>query len=185
MSSLLLTDAKSLLGITDDRFDNELQRKLDAIEASIERALNGPVVSRQITERVELTDYVSAILLRKRPVISVQSITAVSSGAAISTSDLDIDTNSGIVRRNLGLPFTVGNLFPPVVTVTYTAGLGATAPADVQEAEGIILRYQWESRRGSGGGSNPEQLVMLPGMGYAIPARAAMLLAPLTSEAYV
>jgi hypothetical protein len=185
MSSLSVQDAQAMWGIPSSANPNDLQRLLDAIEVSIERVLGGPVISRQFVERVELTDFASAILLRKRPVVSVASIVAVSSGAAISVSDLDIDTNSGIVRRTLGLPFTIGRLYPPVVTVTYTAGLGSTAPADIQEAEGIILKHLWESRLGGGTGPMSEQLVNIPRMPYAIPNRAAELLAPRALEAFV
>lgn len=181
-SSLLLDDAKTMLSITVDDFDTELQRKIDAIEASLERVCGGPIVSRSVTERVELTDCYSAIMLRKRPVVSVTSIVVVSSGTSLSTTDLDIDTNSGIVRRKLGLLFVTG--VSPIVTVTYTAGLGSTAPAAVVEADAIILKHLWASRRGLTG-SSPEALVNIPGMGYAIPLRAAELLAPYTLEAYV
>ena len=185
MSSLLLVDAKVMLNITSDEFDTELQRKLDAIEFSLERVLGGPVVSRQFVERVEATDCLTALMLRKRPVVSVQSIVSVSSGAALGITDLDIDPNSNIVRRKLGLPFVIYG--SPVVTVTYTAGLGATAPADVVEAAQSILKYLWYSRRGAptGAGPSTEELVSIPGMAYAIPNRAAELLAQRTLEAYV
>jgi hypothetical protein len=186
-SSLPLEDAKAMLDITDAKYDTELQRKIDAIEISLERVLGGPVVSRQFTERAELTDGGTALMLRKRPVVSVQSIVPVSTGAAIGITDLDIDPNSNIVRRRLGLPFTIGFMYVPVVTVTYTAGLGSTAPADVIEAAQSILKYLWYSRRGASPGNGPstEQLVSIPGMTYAIPNRAAELLAARTLEAYV
>lgn len=65
------------------------------------------------------------------------------------------------------------------------AGLGATPPADVVEAEQIILKQQWESRLGGGTGSTPEALVTIAGATYAIPNRAAALLAPRALDAYL
>jgi len=183
MSSLLLPDAKTMLGIESEDSDAVLTRMIDAIEASLERVLGGPVVNRQFVERVELTDCGTALVLRKRPVVSVQSITSVSSGAALGITDLDIDSNSNIVRRKLGLPFNIWG--SPVVTVTYTAGLGSAVPADVDQAAQIILKHLWAPRRGPVRAGAPEEMANIPGMGYAIPNRAAELLAARTIEAYI
>ena len=187
---LSLADAKDTLDIPQatTKYDDEIARKIATIEASLERMTGGPIVNRSITERVQLTSGYTTFVLRKRPVVSVTSITNVASGATVSTSDLDIDTNSGVIHRKLGWVF-VGPYFQsiPAFTVVYIAGQGVVTPAAFSEAASVILQHLWESQRGQSsvpqyGG---EETVTLPGLGYAIPNRAAELLAPYAQEAYV
>jgi hypothetical protein len=188
---LSLADAKDVLAKsqTSTTDDAEIMRTVAAIEASLERVTGGPVINRQIAERVDLTGAQTALVLRKRPVVSVQSIVSVASGAAISIADIEIDTNAGIIRRKLGLPF-YGPFYTwlPTMTVTYTAGLGVAVPPAIEQAAGIILQHLWESQRGMSsvpryGGE--EELTTIPGLGYMIPNRAAEMLAPWTLEAFV
>jgi hypothetical protein len=190
VSVLSLQDAKDALNIpqattTDDA---EIQRKIATIEANIEKMTGGPVITRSIVERAELTDGYTALVLRKRPIVAVTSIVSVASGQPIAIGDLDIDPNSNIVRRKLGLPF-YGPYFTwlPTFTVTYTAGLGTSVPPAIADAAADIIQHLWETQRGPSvmpplGG---DETVTLPGWGYAIPNRAAEKLSPYALEAYV
>jgi hypothetical protein len=122
--------------------------------------------------------------VRQRPLVSVTSITDVASGVAQSTSDLEVDTNSGVIRRKLGWPFLGrGGAY----TVVYTAGWGTAVPPSFNEFARIVLEHLWQTQHGpslrpSIGG---EEEVTLPGWGFAIPNRAVELIAWAMLEAYV
>lgn len=191
VSVLSLQDAKDALRIpqTNTASDTKILRKVASIEADIERIIGGPIITRQITERVELTSGYTALVLRKRPVVAVISITSVASGGVLPITDIDVDPNSNIVRRKLGLPF-YGPYFTwmPIMSVVYTAGLGTAAPPSVAEAAELILQHQWATQTGGAvavPGVGGQQTTVLPGMSYAIPMRAAEKLAPFTIEAFV
>jgi hypothetical protein len=182
-----LQDAKDTLNIkqTTTADDNEIQGMIDSIETDLEAITGGPLVNRTITERVEVTQSYTALCLRKRPVVSVTSVTDVSFGLVLSIADLDVDTNAGIVRRKLLLPFFSRG---PYYTVVYVAGWGTVMPAAFNQAARIIIKHMWETQRGPQqrryGNAEPEE-IMLPGMSYAIPNRALEKLRPFTLEAYV
>jgi len=113
VSVLSLADGKAALRITTTANDSKILRKIASIEADIERVIGGPIVTRQVTERVELSAGYTALVLRKRPIVSVVSITSVASGGALSITDIDIDPVANIVRRKLGWPF-YGPYFQPL-----------------------------------------------------------------------
>jgi hypothetical protein len=118
--------------------------------------------------------------------VSVTSITDIASGSAMSLSDIEIDTNAGIIRRKLQLPFWS---WGPFYTVVYVAGYGVTIPPAVNLAGRIILGHLWSTQRGPAapvgfGLANPDMTVPQPA-GYAIPNQAAELLAPYAVQAYV
>ena len=185
---LPLQDAKDELSIPQatTAYDNKIQAKIDTIEAGLERFTGGPIINRQITERVEVTNFYTTFVVRKRPLVSVQSITVISSGQAVSISDLDLDSNACVIRRKMSLPFIL--FWGPYATITYTAGWGTAAPAAFNQAARIILKHQWESQRGPSARPNMEdgeQVVPLPNSGIAVPLRALELLSPYGLEAYV
>ena len=197
---LPLQDAKDMLNIpqTVTTSDSEIQSFIDTIESSLRGYTGGPIVNRTITaERAEMTTDQSVILLRQRPVVSVTSITAESSGTAVDISGgLDIDANAGVIRRKLtGWPFILPMFAAqPVVLVTYVAGWGQSVPPAFNTAARIILAHLWETQHGpsqrpSMGGMDMTQP---QGFAFAIPNRAAELLEggmqdgmPFMSEAFV
>lgn len=188
---LSLQDGKDALRIpqTTTASDAKIIRKIASIEADIERIIGGPIITRLITERVELTSGYTALVLRKRPIVSVVSITSVASGGLLPIADLDIDNDANIVRRTLGLPF-YGPYFTwmPIMSVAYMAGLGTAVPPSIAEAVELILQHQWATQSGGAvavPGMGGQQTTVLPGMAYAIPQRAAEKLAPFTLEAFV
>lgn len=182
---LSLQDAKDELNIprTSTVSDDEIKLKIDSIETNIEMYLGGPVITRSVSERVRVTENYSALVLRKRPLVAVTSITEIAAGVAVPITDLDNDIVSGIVRRKLRLPFLGSG---PYYQVVYTAGLGTAVPATVNQAARLILAHLWSTQRGPQprmyGGSGE---TVLPGMNYAIPNVAAELLRPYSVEAYV
>lgn len=181
---LPLQDAKQACNVTSTAYDNELQAYVDTITANLEAATGGPIVTRQVTERVPITANYRSLVLRQRPVVSVVSITDIASGSVMDLSDIEVDTNAGIVRRKRQWPFIYWGTSG--YQVAYMAGLGTIVPASINTAARIIIAHLWKTQRGPGMAPVPAtDGVMLPGMSFAIPNRAAELLRPYTSEAYV
>jgi hypothetical protein len=192
---LPLGDAKDALNIPQatTTSDSEIQGYVATITSCLERMTGGPLTNRAVTERTEMQAYQTVIPVRKRPLVSVTSITSASGGAIDISGGLDLDTNAGLIRRQLGLPF-YGPFFEwlPQVTVLYVAGWGTSVPAAFNTAARIILQHLWESKRGPlAMPMAGEPAVMVPGFGFAIPNRAAELLdgsqdgIPFMSEAYL
>lgn len=181
-----LQDAKDHLNIpsTDTTQDTEIQGMIDAIRENIESATHGPIVTRSVTERVEADNYGTVLMVSKRPLVSVVSITDTQTGTLISSGDVELDTQAGIIRRRLSLPFLgLSNIY----TVVYLSGWGSVVPASINLAGKIILTHLWETQRGptaqpSLGGM---ETTMIPGMGFAIPNRAAELLKPFAEEVHI
>lgn len=186
ISVLSLQDAKDHLNIpqTTTTYDSEIQSKIATIQANLEKMTGGPIITRAVTERVEVGNYYRTLAVRQRPLVGVTSIVDIASGATVPIGDIELDTNAGIIRRKLEFPFWARG---PYFTVVYTAGWGVSVPASFNEAARIILEHLWQTQHGpslrpSIGG---EEEVTLPGFGFAIPNRAAELLAPFSIEAYV
>ena len=155
----------------------------------------GPLACRTVIERAELTADFTVLQVRQRPLVSVTSIVSVASGTPLDISaGLDLDTNAGTIRRQLGYPF-YGPYFIwlPAMTVTYVAGWGASVPAAFNTAARIILQNLWMTQHGPSArpGMGADDMVTIPGFGFAIPNQAAELLngsqngIPFMQEAYV
>ena len=182
VSVLPLQDAKDMLNIAQSvtTSDAELQAWIATVETSLEGMTGGPLVNRTVTERAELDGSYTVLQVRQRPLVSVTSIVSVASGQALDISaGLDLDPNACTIRRNLGYPF-YGPFFSwlPAMTVTYVAGWGTAVPAAFNSAARIIVQHLWLTQHGPSqrprmGG---DDLVTLPGWGFAIPNRAAELL---------
>jgi len=194
---LSLPDAKTLLKIpaATTTYDTEIDSWIATIESSLERMTGGPLINRQVTERVEVTSGYTCLAVRQRPLVSLVSVVSVSSNQPLSVADMtDLDPVAGTIRRALGLPF-LGPFFMwlPIFIVTYVAGWGTTVPAAFQSAARIILKHLWDVERGvtpapmMGG----DEMVTVPGFSFAVPPRAYELLdgsqggIPFMSEAYV
>jgi hypothetical protein len=187
VSVLSLQDGKNMLNIdlTDTSDDVEIQRKIASIESGLEKFTGGPIITRTISnERVKVSGDYRKLTVRYRPLVSVTSIVDVASGVAMSLSDLDPDLVTGIIQRNLQLPFWSRG---PYYTVTYTAGWGTAVPPAIQEAAAVILQQVWETQRGGAltVATGGEETVTVPGFGYPIPVLAVSLLAPYALEVYV
>lgn len=179
---LPLADAKDQLNIPQatTTYDAEIQSWIDAIVAGLEKLTGGPLVNRSVVERAEVVDGGTAILVRKRPLVSVTSVVD-PAGAALTVTDVDLDPNSGVIRRRLSAPWWTAHRW---VTVTYVAGWGAPTPAAFNAAARIILDHLWQTQHGPS--TRPsmagDETDTDYGLGFAIPNRAAELLAPYAAE---
>ncbi len=181
-----LADAKNFLDIplTDTDGDDELQAMIATADEIVSKIIGGPILTTSVTERVQVGQNFTSLAVRQRPLVSVTSITDTAAGVVMNLTDLDVDPNAGIIRRNLGLPFFSRGA---VYSVVYKAGLGTSVPAPIELAAKIIVGHMWDTQRGPSlrptyGG---DETVVIPGMGYAVPNRAVELLAPYAIEAFV
>ncbi len=186
MRVITLADAKGFgqIPLTDTAIDAELQGFIDTADEQIQKIIGGPILNSSVTERVAVGQNFTSIAVRQRLLVSVTSITDRASNVALDLSDIDVDTNSGVIRRNLGLPFfSRGGVYD----VVYTAGFGTSVKASFIEAAKIIVGHFWDTQHGPSLRPNfgGEDLVVMPGMGFSIPNRAAELLAPDAVEAFV
>jgi hypothetical protein len=160
--------------------DAELQLMIDAVTLQIENITGGPLINRTVVERVQATSNYRTLALRERPIVSVDSIVDIASGTAMTITDLDIDANSGIVRRKLDLAFYSRG---PYYTVTYTAGWGTTLLPTFNLAARIIVARLWQIRLGLN--SPPQHDPYTPPVVTPISQQALELLAPYAQEAYL
>lgn len=176
MGFAALADLKNQLNIpsSDTTNDTELTIYLNASNEVCE-ALVGPSASTSFSELYGADD--GLLILMHRPVIAITSVTP-TSGAVLASTAYTLDKDRNAVQINAGLP---GQW-----TVVYTAGW-TSIPARAQLAQVIIGQHLWETQRGGMVPSAfaPQEMVTLPGMGFAIPRRAAELLASLGSPATV
>lgn len=163
----VLADLKTQLNITNATNDSELTAML---QAAVELVGNfvGPLAPITTTRRVT-TSFGGQVVLPDAPVVSVTTY-ATTDSSVIDTSKAYLDGAAGIVT---GLPGTT------VLDITYTAGWG-TVPEPVFYATLLIAAHLWETQRGARpvrpmSGEDPNINV---GYGFAIPNRAAEMLAP-------
>lgn len=183
MSFIDLEDVKAQLNITSGTSDVELLGYIDAACDVVEQWA-GVVESRTVTEFVDMLGYSQAtfidplgrsslgtrtMVLRHRPVISIQAITSSPSGLTFDPLWFNVDSVTGIVRR------TDGSTFFGQMIVTYTAGY-VVAPGWAVLAAKIIAQHLWRTQRVHRGmGEDP---ALAAGVGYLIPNQAAALLEP-------
>jgi len=182
---LSLQDAKAATNIpqTVTTYDDELAVMVASIESTIEKLIGGPIITRTIVETTQPEYGRYNIVLRQRPVLSITSVFDNYTQTNMPMPDgYDIDPNSGVVARNLKLPF----LLLGTCDVTYTAGLGTSVPPAIGLAARIILQHLWQTQRGpvfnpSMGGDETVRTLA----GFAVPNRALEVLSPYLLEAYV
>ncbi|GHH87816.1 phage gp6-like head-tail connector protein [Streptomyces capitiformicae] len=178
---LSLADAKAHLNIaaTITTHDDELRGWIEAITHLVQQ-YTGICARGTVVEDHDIQPSGTRVLtLRRTPVISLTSVTAIlTGGTSYTIADLDTDTRMGIVRRLDG-----GYLYGPL-RITYVAGR-SVIPANITSAGKIILQHLWRtqygaSRAGSaiGGGEDFSVTEPIAGFGYAIPNRALQLLEP-------
>jgi hypothetical protein len=167
-----LADVKAQLNITDTTFDTELQAYIDGVTIAIER-ITGPIEQRSVTERHWDGP---ALALRRRPVISLTSITAVATaGTVVNTTDVTTDLATGIVVNKDLTNFTGGPW-----DVVYLAGY-AVVPPNVNLAARITIQHMWETQRGMGNAAaDQEEVAYIYVAKESLPRRAIELLKPKT-----
>src|SRR5262249_39584464 len=160
-------DLKNQLNIpsTDTSQDTELTVYLNASN-EIAESLIGPSSDTTFTELYGSSE--GAIILMRRPLISVTSVTPLN-GTVLPTTAYTVDKHRGGLVINAG-----GNLD---YTVVYHAGWSGI-PARGLLGPVIIAQHLWETQRGGMNQSvvTAEELVSVPGMSFALPKRAIELL---------
>lgn len=176
-----LADVKRYLNILTTTNDEELRSFIEAATGIVEDVV-GSVVVRSVTETHTRPGRV--LVLRSAPVVSLTSITSVltNSGLSYDVTALDVDTDTGIVRRVDGLPLVWRRpgFSPTPVRIVYTAGR-PIIPAAITMAAQVIIDHLWETQRGHTQGVRPA-----PGGGRSqkkgpspdLPPRARELLRP-------
>lgn len=180
MSSLItLAELKAQLNITSTQYDVELQAYADSVDAMVEDQI-GVVINRSVSEVVKLDDFY--IRLPTRPVVSLTSLASLDGSATYDVSQLAVTNgDAGLVERKDG-GYISGAAWRGKWTMTYVAGRGVSISAypTINLAARIIGQHLWETQRGAA--SRPTmsgtETVQSPGMGFAVPNRAAELLNP-------
>ncbi|MEU1559512.1 hypothetical protein ABZ504_03200 [Streptomyces mirabilis] len=168
-----LASAKKKLDIpaSSTADDDELREFVEATTQCVEH-FTGPVVPRTVTEVTE--GGTERMLLHTTPVLSVTSITGVEPWQLeIPAAALDVDADTGVLRRNDWLVF-----WPGPYRVVYQAGRRSVS-ANVSLAGKLILQHLWRTNYGASRGLTGiggDDSVQVPGLGYAIPNRAMELL---------
>lgn len=161
-----LVDAKQFLNISSTTNDEELRGFIESATQVVENVV-GPVLIRPITE--VHTRPGPVVTLTQPPVIALVSMTSIlpsqmlTGGQAYDVTQLDLDPDTGIVRRLDGYPLGRRRTgFPPSpLRVVYTAGR-RTVPASITMATRVIINALWETQRGHSEGTRPR-----PGGGRA------------------
>jgi hypothetical protein len=176
-SSLMLfslADGKAQLDIpaTSTGDDDELRQFIEATTAAIEFFV-GPIMPRTV-EQVVCGDRYEWVL-HTMPVMAITAITPIQTWQqAIDLNALDVDGETGIVRRIDGLWFYSGEY-----RVAYKAGRTVVSP-NISLAGKLILQHLWRTQYGSARGPSVaddyQVTEPIPGFGYAIPNRALQLL---------
>jgi hypothetical protein len=159
-----MEEFKAHLNRTDIADDLELRTHLTAATDWVEDTIGGPVAPTSYTEtHCDVTD---SIVPRKRPLISVTSITPYL-GTALSTDAYRADTDLGIIY----LRWSTGHEY----TLVYRAGLSVIQER-VKLGGLIVAAHLWETQNGFAGRRNIDEFSQ-SGLGFAVPNRARELLA--------
>lgn len=169
-----LAEAKRHLNLTGTDQDDEVRGWIATTTEAVEWFV-GPVVPRTVIEDHTFTR-ASAIALRQTPVLEVTAVVPIlTGGTSYLVADLTPPDASGVVRLLSG-----GTLSGPL-RFTYTAGRRVVPPS-IRSAGQIILQHLWRTQQGPGrpqlGVGDFDVTEPIPGLGYAIPHRAAQLLSP-------
>lgn len=170
---------KEHLGVTGNAQDGELLSTLRAATKAAEaKGRVGPIIQRSFTSRVEGRG--GRLILPKRPVASVTTVTGARGAGSYAADELDVDSRAGLVGFASG-----GNLPRGEYDVTYVAGWFVTVADvddDVVTAVCIIGKHLWETQRGRmarpgvlGHTGSLQDSDKVPA-GFALPHRAAQLL---------
>lgn len=170
-----LGDLKDFLKITGNGTDALLNEVLDAALELVDHRVYLALDDAPKSVKVRATG--RTIVL---PIARLEQVTAVTTpdGTALAAADLDVDLDAGLI--------TVPRAHPGTWTVTVHAQTAqeAGAAASLRQAVKIIAKHLWGTQRGSQGGPRGDVDAQQgePYLaGFAIPRRAAELMAPWTT----
>jgi hypothetical protein len=169
-----LADARRHVNATVTTHDEELRGWVEATTKAVEYFV-GPVARRTVTETHD-RGVARVLALRQTPAISLTTVAAVlTGGTSYAVADLDLDGETGIVRRKDG-----GLLYGPL-RFTYVVGRTIVS-ANISHGGRIILQHLWRTQGGGMGRPAPGGMddyavtEPIPGLGFAVPNRALELL---------
>lgn len=174
-----LADARKHVNATVTTHDEELRGWVESTGRAVE-FFAGAVARRTVTEvHDDLPQWGARTLaLRTTPAISLTTVAAVlTGGTSYDVADLDLDGETGIVRRKDG-----GKLMGPL-RVIFIAGRTIVG-ANIRDAGKLILQHLWKTQGGGMGRPAPGGMddyavtEPIPGLGFAVPNRALELLLP-------
>lgn len=160
-----IEDVKPLLGIETTKHDNVLAGIIAEAEAIV-TARCGPLVSTSITKRLS-PNAEGVLALPVYPIVSVESITNVESGVALTLNTEDFDLTAGLLEPD-------GLSLCEEYDVVFHAGRDATAAADLKRAVVELVRYLFRPTQGP----NPAAPQTSLGDNMAGLRAAEMLMAP-------
>lgn len=163
MSALTLAEAKSVLNITTNTYDTDVQAVIDSAEAALAQRV-GPLSTTAVTQRIP--GGAAVLALSTTPVISLTSVTPYN-GTALTLSDLYLDAAAGLVSFNNLTGF--GALY---YDVAYSAGR-TTCPNDLLLAVRELVRHLWQTRRAPKPNDDTA-----PGSAHLLPYRVSELIGP-------
>jgi uncharacterized phiE125 gp8 family phage protein len=169
-----LAQAKRQLSVTLPEYDDEVRMFIAAAGRAVEDHLCKTLVRRTFTEKHYRV--CGRLILNHVPVISIVSVASTDGATTWDPDDLDVDTDTGIVRSLSGAALW-GDL-----NVTLVAGM-RSVPPNYLLAVRIITEHLWQTMRGqtqpdtSAGGYGDSLDARAGGLvGFAIPNRALELL---------
>lgn len=140
MTTVTIADVKPYLNLTTTDNDSLLADVIaQAEEWVIDRC--GPLVSTNLTKRVERTGY--ALMVPVYPILSVTSVTGVDTATVVTLDADEINLRTGVITPDTW-PST-DSLFD----VVYVAGRAAV-PEQLRRAVIEMTRYLWRPQRGAG-----------------------------------
>lgn len=158
-----LEELKRQLNRTDNSDDQELRTYLASATRYVESRLGGPVSVQTFTERHFIDSDI--IIPRKRPLVSVTSVTP-DFGGALATTAYVVDTELNRIQFYWGIAGWS--------TIVYKAGFAF--PSENARLSGMMVaQHLWDTQNGFAGRRNTDELVQT-GLGFAVPRRAEELL---------
>lgn len=169
-----LAEAKSYTNILDTADDDELLAYLEWACVLAERIADTDFSRKTVTsETHSITGSTCSIQLRRRPVLSVTTVTE--AGTTLSASQYALDSRWGTLYRQSGsYTDTAWVAGRNVVAVTYVVGY-AIIPPEVRQATLQILEHLWENQRGGNplaGGFRSADEFPQPGANWNVPNKA-------------
>lgn len=173
-----LEEAKAYNNIFDTADDDELLAYLEWACVLAERIADTDFARKTVTaETHTVSGCTSSIQLRRRPVLSVTTVTE--AGSTLAASGYALDSRWGTLYRQSGsytdTAWTEGR---NVVSVTYVVGY-AIIPPEVRQATLQILEHLWENQRGGNplaGGFRGADEFPNPGSNWNVPNKARDIL---------
>ena len=152
MAAITLAEAKTHLKISVTTYYTQLADFILVAEDCASDVLNGPVSTQSYTDTYDGGNQFG-IVLRNRPVISVQSVTMF--GVAVDPTNWHLD-DAGVLWYVIGY-YAKGGFYTGVgnVQVSYTAGY-SPVPAKLKYGVKEMVRVLWETQRGNSPSQGPD-----------------------------